>query len=754
MLKISNSIHKSAVAISLITSQLLYADVISSNTAVIVSANNTTVYDINDNVTLTLDGQSGTAGEQSGLITMLGSNSVLTINTANSFNLSGGVAGGVGTIHSSGNNYVLLSNNINVGTLNGITAGLRTTNAGSGITIDANIFLNSSFTIANQDTITGTIDGNAAGNGILNIRGSGGAGTATINGNIGSTNKLNIVSFEDATYTSSYDISANEVNMNSGSFTTGTNGTTITATNGVYLGKSFSTTTLNINHTDTSIVGNIYYYDDSATLTINVNEDFTTGGTITHDQIWGTNDSGILNIASGKTLTANHDVQANVNVTGTFKPSVAMTNMHHLTFTTNGATLDLNDEGHDITYITMAAGKGVDLDGNTITITSDKATSTSPQIAVIDDSANSGNTSISTLDFNDITLAGTFTGGHLEIINDILYIVMADGTTIFVEEFKKLENVHTNTFKASNQTMNLIHNIVEIRQNQINNFNPGKTGENSGDEMMVDQNLWFKPFVGYGNQSNKDGLNGFKLDTYGFGIGYDRTDKNDATLGGAFFYTQGDIGVNNVQDTVDIKSYTALLYGSNKLQNDVDFMYQLVYGIQNNDTKRYVGANDIASADYSGRNYAIDLKLMKDFEYSDDLKISPIAVATYRNFKSESYSETGSTSNFDVQSATSEQKILKVGSMFTNKIDDTSRFITDLRVGYDFMHGKNGVTATLLGDTATSYGIDNGGVVYNLGLSYEKSQSDDTSFDISYNLEGEGSAFQNHVVSAKYVYKF
>ena len=66
----------------------------------------------------------------------------------------------------------------------------------------------------------------------------------------------------------------------------------------------------------------------------------------------------------------------------------------------------------------------------------------------------------------------------------------------------------TSSVSASNHVAQGISNIVTQRQN----VNLG-AGINSGDEMFVEKNVWFKPYGSIGSQNDKDGINGFDIIT-------------------------------------------------------------------------------------------------------------------------------------------------------------------------------------------------------------------------------------------------
>jgi outer membrane autotransporter protein len=330
---------------------------------------------------------------------------------------------------------------------------------------------------------------------------------------------------------------------------------------------------------------------------------------------------------------------------------------------------------------------------------------------------------------------------------------------------------HLATNDASMMMMNTFQNIVELRQRQINH----QKGLNSGNYLvpatspvmpieMLDQQFWIKPYYTKGSQSSKKEITGFDIQSSGMGIGYDCDIDKDRRFGVGLFYTKADLTMKSLLlETVDMQNYTALIYGSDLLKdNQTNFMYQLGYAIQQNDSKRTIDSDEYGVqtlyAGYQSHILALDLKLMRQYHLSNTLDTNPLVETTFRKYTTPAYTENGQTDlRLTLHESTNYQTIFSVGNMLEYNLEEDSRWIVDTRVGYDFKHDKNAVStsysSTLIPQQSISVkGIDNNGFIYKLGISYEVSQ-DNILFDMGYNLEGEGSAYKNHILSAKLVYK-
>ena len=318
----------------------------------------------------------------------------------------------------------------------------------------------------------------------------------------------------------------------------------------------------------------------------------------------------------------------------------------------------------------------------------------------------------------------------------------------------------TSSFTASSQISNNVSNIVTQRQTITMNGASGVAGVNSGDELLASKNVWVKPYGSLGSQSDKNGINGFDIDTYGIGIGFDGEYKKDKQIGMGFFYTKADVDVNNVSQNSDIDVYSLIFYGNEPIVDDkTHFLYQLGYSYQDTSSQRDIAfMSTNAKADYESHVASVDLRVLRDYQINKDVLLQPLVSTTYRYFKTPSYSETGAGAlNLDVKDFSSSEVILGVGTLAYYTLDKDSRLFGNVNVGYDLKDDNNIVTSSYQGASGLSFdtaGIDNGRVSYDLGMGYENDLTELSNLSFTYNYQGEGTDYTNHVVSAKYTYKF
>lgn len=306
---------------------------------------------------------------------------------------------------------------------------------------------------------------------------------------------------------------------------------------------------------------------------------------------------------------------------------------------------------------------------------------------------------------------------------------------------------------AANQIVSNIQQIIDFRQTVA-----FKSGINSGDLQLQEKNVWLKPFASRGSQDDKKGINGFDVDAYGLGMGFDGKNKNDIQTGLAFFYTRADVKVNDVDQSSDLDVFTLLGYGNIPLANDMNFMYQASYSWQKTDTSRKLFNGDTAKADFTANTFVVDLKLSEDYQKSPKLLLRPNIAFTYKNHRTPTYKETGAAgANLSVHTNTFEEYIISLGSALDYQINDDSKLLANASIGYDFKGDVQESTANFIEASSTSFsttGIDNGRWEYKLGLGYEKTLKENSTINFFFEHAQEDTDFSTNTISAKYVYTF
>ncbi|MCT7535755.1 autotransporter outer membrane beta-barrel domain-containing protein [Aliarcobacter cryaerophilus] len=315
----------------------------------------------------------------------------------------------------------------------------------------------------------------------------------------------------------------------------------------------------------------------------------------------------------------------------------------------------------------------------------------------------------------------------------------------------------TTATSVVNSSSIITSNLSNIVSNRLGNL---KSGLNSGDDLKVDNNrVWVKAFGSIGEQRDKDSISGFDLKTYGLGLGYDNEYKDGQIIGLSTFYTNANVETNGVNHKNDVDAYSIVAYGSNLLpDNKTTIYYQGSYTWQKNDSKRSLFTGDRADAKFTSKTFALDLKVGHKIAINDSFSVEPNIGTTYRHISNPSYTENGAGAlNIHSYKFTSAEFLGNFGADFEYKITSDSKLTATIGAGYDFKDDDNIVTSSFAGASGVSFdtnGIDNGRWQYQAGIGYDVNLNNQNNLNFSYKYQGEGSKYNNNVVSLDYIYKF
>ncbi len=334
--------------------------------------------------------------------------------------------------------------------------------------------------------------------------------------------------------------------------------------------------------------------------------------------------------------------------------------------------------------------------------------------------------------------------------NTTLSLKAVESTTIAPKD-SPMTAVSTPTIGA--ETLNILNTVIQARQSDMR-------GLGSGDIAFKDRHMWFKPFGMYTKQDNKDGINGFDAHTYGFGMGIDGEYKEGKRAGLAFFYSNTNLDINDIIQSNSLDVFNLIAYGSNPIADDKTMLfYQAGAGVQKNNAKRYVSQNNqTAKADYTSQSYYAQVKVTRDYDINDKLIVTPAIKGALRYFKSPSYTESGAGAyNLSVDSVSTTQVLLGLAANIKYKINDKTKFISNLALDYDFNNDAQSVDAYYQGTPGVIFstsGIKNSALSYGLGLGISRELKKNLVLNLKYSLNGRGSDFINHSIQAKFRWRF
>lgn len=445
--------------------------------------------------------------------------------------------------------------------------------------------------------------------------------------------------------------------------------------------------------------------------------------------------NGTVTLISGTTLNVN--VQTSTDYQGLLIGQQLADVISATTLTADISTLNVTDTSALLNFVPVVDGATLDL--NVV-----------KGVSILDATQNS----VVVGAYGAASVLGEYAGDD----SDLTAFISSLNTLGTEEEVAQaiLETTPTTTTALSNMSTQFYNNIGSIVQSHQNNLR----GMNSGDMVFGDKNLWIKPFGSYSKQNNKDGLNGFSANSKGVGIGLDGEYENNQRIGLAVFYTQADIDTNNVNQNTKLDIFNLIVYGNFPIiDNSTNLFYQLGMGLQQTSSTRTITAPTLtAKADYNAKTLFANIKLARDTALNNTLNLSNQLFGTYVYYKNPSYSESGAGGlNLNVQGFNTTSLVFGVEESLKYSMIEGTNLILNVALGYDFGDTKQDVLASYYGASGTAFttsGIDNGPWSYKTGVEIAQELQNNLSVSVGYDLDGKGSDFKNHSVSAKVNWKF
>lgn len=609
------------------------------------------------------------------------------------------------------------------GATNGfINTGIIT--GGGGTAIDAE----ADFKLTNSGTITGDI--NHATTGVLTIVQSAGS----IEGDIVSTAD-----------------SSHSISLNGGSVTGDITLDGATANNLILNGATVS--------------GNI----NIGTGAVDVRDSFTTGGTITATTV---------NVAENKTLNLGHNITATTYNAGTVSIEEGSTRTIAGDYTqTSSGILQIgaaSNSNYGKLKVTGTAAMGndakIDVDVNSINSLAKGQTLTSVLSAanitgnnsytVTDNSAlfnfigaTNGNAVDLTIEKGTTVLeAVTNTGlkpgrGAATVFDDLIDNGGGDtGMSNVITELGQLSTdkevsdavestlpgITGGVAQLTNFTTNAVTNVVGSRQDLTR-------GLSSGDGFVTNKHFWFKPFGGWTEQDDRQGITGYDIDSYGLALGMDGDITSSWNLGAALAYINSDVDSNLTSGShnIDMDSYIAKIYATHMLDDVTALNLQLGAGISDYDSNRRIFTGDVASADYDSWHAQASVELERSFSMSDKTVLTPYVHADYTYVDVESYDENGAGAlNLNVNSDSDDSLVIGAGIKANQSVSENLLLLANAGIGYDLMTDRTNLTSSFAGGGAnfTTEGMKPDEWVYNAGVGMKYNLENGTEITTSYDV--------------------
>ena len=297
--------------------------------------------------------------------------------------------------------------------------------------------------------------------------------------------------------------------------------------------------------------------------------------------------------------------------------------------------------------------------------------------------------------------------------------------------------------EASLAIGNDVADVVAARQG-------GGTGLASGDETSLNRNFWIAGFGGTAEQSKRDGLSGYEIDTDGFAFGADVNFTDTFNLGLAVAKAQSDVE-GDAGSNVEADSTVYTLYATFNLSEATDLDLQIGMGdIENSSVRNTLMGT--ATADYDSELEHFGAKLSHKMG-DDGFAFTPYLALRTVTVDVDGYQENGGLGLL-TQDTTSDSKVVSLGVDTVMGLGDRLDLLADLGVGYDLDADETKVTTNFAGGgQLLTEGVNPAEVVYDLGLGLRYSMDNGTSVRLGYDYTGRED-YTDQYASLKVNFKF
>ncbi len=304
-----------------------------------------------------------------------------------------------------------------------------------------------------------------------------------------------------------------------------------------------------------------------------------------------------------------------------------------------------------------------------------------------------------------------------------------------------------NSAIAANAALAGINRVIQSRIES-------RRGMSSGDELYGNQRVWLKTFGSHADQNDRNGTSGFEADTAGLALGADGTVSDNTRIGVAFAYANADIDGNSstAPNSAEVDVFQLLGYGSHSLDANTELNFQAGIGQNNTEGKRDIlFLGETARSDYDSLVATAGVGLARTYTLNESTDFTPSVRTDYTWIRDDSYTETGSSANLQVDSRTTDQLILSVDGTLSHEFKPDMVVSANLGLGYDALNSQSSITASFAGEPGTGFttdGLDPSPWLQRAGLGLVTNTENGMEISLRYDAEHRES-FLNQTASLK-----
>ena len=296
-----------------------------------------------------------------------------------------------------------------------------------------------------------------------------------------------------------------------------------------------------------------------------------------------------------------------------------------------------------------------------------------------------------------------------------------------------------------------ITSINRVVQARIEN----NRGLSSGDDVIGDKYIWFKPFGSWARQDDRDGQSGFKANSTGFVAGADMAVNERSRLGAGFAYAKSKVDGNSsvAPQHMDVDVFQVLGYGSYSLDENTEINFQADIGQNSNKGSRRIAfTGSTATADYKSLTAHIGIGIGRILPLNANTSFTPSVRADYTWIKDQSYRESGAGAlNLNVDGRSANELLLAADGKLAHKLNDKTTFIANLGAAYTAVKGNTAIIAAFAGAPQAAfatYGMEQRPWTVRGGLGLVRKTGNNTEIAVRYDAEARN-GFTNQTASVK-----
>jgi uncharacterized protein with beta-barrel porin domain len=610
-------------------------------------------------------------------------------------------------------------------------------NANSTSNISGNVSLaqNAIFNVKDNSTISGAINGDLAGNGVVNIASS---NIHNINYEVGNIHKLQEFNIAANSTANAYSlINANSVNVSGRLNLSNASGNSFSNNLTVKSGAL-----LHLFDTSHNVGGNLSV-ESNATIIVDITSQ---------------NKAGSIEVVGSTLIAENAKLHLNIS-------EEALSNI-----SSNALSYKIIQSSDSDSSVVS------NISNENIRILNNISKSLNLSTSIIDNSL--------FLNISQSQNSNNSNSGNSNVARNQLIIGETNGQRSL---YKELANANNSQSLAIMELKQLIENaqsqsemtaILEAANPQIDNSVNRISFENSAESLLITSkrinalrgvasgdgytksSIWAQTFGSRIKQGNNSISQGYRADSHGFAIGFDKEYAQDLIIGSSFSYSDSQVNSHLKDKRINIDSYQFNLYAGKDFDK---YFTNAMIGVsynQYNASRDISFANLTANSNYSGLTYIGKVDFGANYLLQQEFVLTPMLSITAAKNYIRNYRESGaqnynlhvsndSTSLFEARLGADISKTYKINKM--QKIQPS----LGASYGYDFAGSKQKTRSTFVGQnsgfSATSANMPQGSLRLSAGLKVY--HLDSFSFDATYSLDKRNN-YQAHTGSLRAKYEF